>query len=88
MSRFAEYRFYSMLHDADMVRVSLWDARGDEYFALVEDGRGYGDRRKEAVEFLEQAIDDQKLPGEQYPWGCLIDRMRFNTQHLRARGKA
>lgn len=86
MSHVGEYHFFSMLHDAEMVRVSLWSERGDEYFALVEDGRGYAARRQEAIEFLQQAIDEGALSGEHFPWGCLTDRMRFNTQPIRARG--
>lgn len=64
----SEYRFFSLIHDDDMVRVSAWNKHGDEYFALVRDGRGYSDRREEAVQMLALAIEDGRPAGEYFPF--------------------
>lgn len=82
----SEYHFYSFLHDAEVVRVSVWDAHGDEYWAIVPDGRDYAEKRAIAVDALVEAIEDEdKFPGEHLPFGCLLDQTNFNTQHLRNR---
>ena len=80
----SEYRFFSFLHDMDMVRVSVWDEQGDEYFALVPDGTGYAARRAEAVEALELAIEDEQPAGEVFPFGSLMENTHFTYARARA----
>jgi len=85
----SEYRFYSFLHDMDVVRVSVWDSHGDEYWAIVPDDRKYAENRAIAIDALVEAIEDEdKFPGEHLPFGCLLDQQHFNTQHLRHRRSA
>jgi len=42
--KFAEWEHYSIARDARVSRVMMWDAGGQEYFAVVERGRGYRER--------------------------------------------
>ncbi len=53
------YRFYSAELDADAVRLSIADDRGQEYFAIVEGGLGkrWLARRDEAIETIQRAIE-------------------------------
>lgn len=66
MTRYTEFRFYSVELDAPAVRVSVPDERGAEYYAIVEaGGKGYRDRRELALEELERAIE------KGWPAGCI-----------------
>lgn len=59
-----EYRSYSPLHDAEMVRLSVFDARGAEYFMMLAAGRKYRDRRLQALDDIDYAIQRGMQPGE------------------------
>ncbi len=62
---FSEYEHYSPTHDAMMVRVSVPDQNGREYWTLVKaDGAGYRKRRSDAVELCCEAIAIGCDPGE------------------------
>lgn len=64
---FSEFRFWSVLHDKDMVRISM--AHNGEYFVMIPatDGRRYRERRDRALEMIQQAIDAGLEPGEVLP---------------------
>lgn len=59
-----EYRFYSPVHDEDMVRVSVFDMRGREFFAMVPAGKRYRQRRTEALDDIDTAIGQGCDPGQ------------------------
>lgn len=61
-----EFRSYSPVHDAEMIRISVFDARGAEYFILIPaaDGRRYRERRDEALEDIDTAIAQKCEPGQ------------------------
>lgn len=62
---FREFRSYSVVHDAIMVRLSVSDARGAEYFTLLpaSSGKAYRRARDEALTAIEQAISMGLEPG-------------------------
>jgi hypothetical protein len=63
---YSEFRYYSPLHDCEMCRVSMSDARGSEYFALVpaKDGKGWRKAREETLDAIGDAIEAKKEPGQ------------------------
>lgn len=65
MAVFSEFHYYSPLHDANVARVSVPDDRGGEFFAIVPtDGKGYRERRAEAIDLCLEAIETGCEPGE------------------------
>lgn len=66
MSAYTEFRHYSPLHDAVLVRVSMADEAGAEFFALIEDGAGksYRQRRERALEAIGAAMSQGLAPGQ------------------------
>lgn len=66
MSAFHEARAYSPIHDAEMVRLSLYDTRGGEFFALVPSNRGtkWRERRNAILDAIDDAIMRGDPPGE------------------------
>ena len=62
---FSEFVTYSPLYDAEVARISVPDANGCEYFAIVAiDGKGYRQRRDEAIGKCVEAIKAGCPPGE------------------------
>ena len=62
---FSEFEYWSAIHGEDVVRVSVTDANGSEFFAIVPlDGRVYRKRRDEAIELCLEAIRLGCAPGE------------------------
>jgi hypothetical protein len=57
-------QYYSIEHDADMARVSGFDERHQEHWMMIECGKGYADRRRDAVLKILDAIEDGHMPGE------------------------
>lgn len=66
MTTYTEYRAYSPLHDAEVVRLSMYDARGGEFFALVpaDAQKKWRERRDEALDTIMDAMDAGQFPGE------------------------
>lgn len=66
MPTFHEHRAYSVQHDAEMVRLSLVDARGGEYFAIVPaaDGKAWRERRNAALDLIDEAMNAGAQPGQ------------------------
>jgi hypothetical protein len=64
--RFGEYRFFSLILDAPAVRLSIWDANGQEFFAIVEEPArpGYRKLRRNTLDLIADAIEDGREPGE------------------------
>lgn len=65
MPTYSEFRFYSPIADDNMVRVSMCDDRGSEFFMTIPDGvgKGYRMRREEVLSALELAIHTGLDPG-------------------------
>lgn len=64
MVAFREYHYWSIYHDAEVVRVSVPDSHGREFFQIVvAEGRGYAERRSRAVEACLEAIAAGCSPG-------------------------
>ncbi len=65
MTTFSEFEYYSVLHDANVARVSIIDPHGAEFFMIVErDEKGYRDRRNDAIDACVEAIEAGCAPGE------------------------
>lgn len=66
MGLYREFRFFSAALDADAVRLSMTDDRGQEYYAIVEAavGRRWRERREAALARIEDAIALGYAPGE------------------------
>lgn len=61
-----EYRFYSGLFDRELVRISMYDPRGGEFFATIPAGEGktYRESRERAAHAVLDAIESGEEPGE------------------------
>lgn len=62
---YSEFRYWSIQHDRMMVRLSMCDAHGAEFFALIpaSEGKSYRERREEALNDIEYAIEMGCRPG-------------------------
>lgn len=59
-----ERHFYCPLRDADVVRLSVFNAHGHEFWTVIaEGGRDYRKRRQEALELITEARDRGLEPG-------------------------
>lgn len=56
--------YYDINRDEDVARVSGWDQNHQEFWMVILTGKGYADRRKEAVLAIMSAIEAGNLPGE------------------------
>ena len=59
-----ERKSWSIQHDCTMARISGFDDRNQEHWTMIETGKGYADRRKDAIEMLQESIERGDLPGE------------------------
>lgn len=66
MLRLTEYRYWSPVMGCDAVRVSSFDARGDEFYMLLEEhsGASWRCKRQEAAEIIDLAMRQGLPPGE------------------------
>lgn len=66
---YSEFRYWSPVHDREMVRVSMVDDRNGEFFTFIPayDGKAYRERREKALETIQSAIDAGLDPGEVLP---------------------
>ena len=65
MPSYSEFVAYSPRHDAEMCRLSMWDANGDEHWLLVKPyGRGWADRRRVCTFVLLDHIETKQPAGE------------------------
>lgn len=62
---YSEFEYYSPFRDRQETRISVADEDGREYWTVVGvDGKGYRDRRNEAIDMCVRAIDLGCDPGE------------------------
>lgn len=64
---YSEFRFYSPIYDSECIRLSVPDANGHEFFAIVPDpglGKSLRDLRDKALDAIEAAIDAGLSPGQ------------------------
>lgn len=61
-----EFRSYSPLHDCEMVRISVFNERGAEYWMgiPVTAPKKYRERRDKALEAIDYAIEHKLEPGQ------------------------
>lgn len=66
VTTFYESRGYSPLVDAVMVRLTVFDKPGREFFMMLpsENGRRWRERRTEALDAIQSAIAQGLEPGE------------------------
>lgn len=66
MTLYREFKFYSVIHDREMVRLSCADSHGREFFVMVPSasGKRWRERREEALTNIEAAIAQGCDPGE------------------------
>ena len=67
MITWTDRKSFSLQHDAFMSRISGFDDRNHEHWMVIEDGKGYRERREEALLAIQAAIEDGHLPGEVKP---------------------
>ena len=63
MNHWSDRIAYSIEHDCEMGRVSGWDKQGQEFYIMIEAGKGYRDSRKDAVITIQEAIERGDKPG-------------------------
>ena len=63
---YQELTYWSPIYGAECSRISVVDANGSEFFAMLPktDGRAYTTLRQKAVEKLSEAIEMGIEPGE------------------------
>jgi hypothetical protein len=64
MITWTERKYFSLQHDAHVSRVSGFDDQHQEFYVVIETGKGYSDRRMEVLERIMETIEAGKLPGE------------------------
>jgi hypothetical protein len=66
MSGYHEFRHYSPVTDSEMVRLSVFDKRGAEYFMLLpySGAKRYRYRKQAALEAIDYAIEAKLEPGQ------------------------
>lgn len=66
MSRgYAEYRHWSIVQDCDVVRLSIFDAHGQEFHMTIpRDEPRFATRRIEALEMISEAMAQGCEPGQ------------------------
>lgn len=60
-------RMWSVMHDCDTVRVSMWDDHGREYFVMIVDNEGYKQLRANRENAIDSILDAHAAgadPGE------------------------
>lgn len=64
MISWTERIYYSIHYDCEVARLSGYDERHQEHWTEVETGRGYRDRRNDALQRIMASIEAGDLPGE------------------------
>lgn len=61
-----ELRYWSIMRCGNEARISAVDARGDEYYVLIDGGHGkdYRERRAAALDRISDAMTRGDEPGE------------------------
>ena len=65
MTHWSERIYYSLAHDCDMARISGYDSESCcEHWIEIPTGRGFRDRRTEALERIQESIEAGDPAGE------------------------
>lgn len=66
VTSYAQFRYWSPMHGSEVLRISMADERGREYWHVIpaENGRRLRERREAAVEAIMTAIEQKLEPGE------------------------
>lgn len=64
MTSWNDRKYYSIEHDADVGRVSGYDTNHQEFWTVIMSGKGYVDRRNDAIVKIMESIEDGHEPGE------------------------
>ncbi len=66
VTQYREFRQYSAIHDCEMVRLSVADERGSEFWMLIPGavGKSWRERKAEALDNIEAAMAQGCEPGE------------------------
>lgn len=64
MTHWIDRQYFSLAHDGDVARVSGFDDHAQEHWAIIEAGKGYADRRRDALEQIQESIEAGDQPGE------------------------
>lgn len=64
MTHWNDRVYFSVAHDANVARVSGYDEHSQEHFMIVETGKGFAERRRDALAKIQDAIEDGHEPGE------------------------
>ena len=61
-----EFHHYSVIHDCDAVRLSVFDPQGSEFYMIlpIDTAAGYRRTRQDALEIISEAIAMHLDPGE------------------------
>lgn len=60
-------RMWSVMHDCDVVRISMWDDAGREFFVQLVDDKGFKAMRagrENALDSIMDAMAERRDPGE------------------------
>lgn len=64
MITWTERKYFSLQHDAHVSRVSGFDDQHQEFYVVIEPGKGYAKRREETLLKIQESIEAGNLPGE------------------------
>ncbi len=64
MTHWTDHVTYRLEHDCEMGKISGFDDKCQEHWILVEAGRGYADRRADALEKIQTSIERGDPPGK------------------------
>ena len=62
--KYAETRYWSVIHDAEVARLSIANDHGEEFFAIVPITRPWSEARIDALDGIWSAMQDGCEPGE------------------------
>lgn len=63
MHHYTEYKYWSIIHDHEMCRISGFDEQGLEHYLIIDTGTAWLKRRKAALERIQDHIEEGKEPG-------------------------
>lgn len=64
MTHWIDRVYFSVPHDCDVARISGFDDRSCEHWVIVGAGKGYRERRDEALIKIQESIESGDPPGE------------------------
>ncbi len=64
MTHWDDVKMYSIFHDCEMARINGYDRHGLAHWVEIPTGKGYRDRRNEALEKIQESIEAGDPAGE------------------------